>query len=294
MNPGSSTSRQRIEPRRGARAAALLILSAALSCTGDPGAQPGTPAGTEGELVVHVVDFGDRTETVYGLRLSGGGVRALELPSPTTIPSGSRVRVEGADDGRTIRATALAPISDGQAAQRRALVAGTKKRERSWAFVLVDTGGGVNTTKAEVENILFGADRLSIRGYYQEVSYGLQTIKGQVFGPFKVQVQGSVCDVNNSAMQIIDQAGKEITEKFDQYLWYIGRPISGCPWNGAAEQGRVGRPTQNSFYNASIRCSTLAQEPGHNFGMVHSSALVCRDGGKGVSLPASATSQCSH
>jgi hypothetical protein len=78
------------------------------------------------------------------------------------------------------------------------------------------------------------------------------------------------------ADQVIQQAGGQITEKFDQYLWYIGRPIAGCPWNGAAEQGRAARPTQHSFYNASMRCSTLAQEPGHNFGMVHSSAWSAR------------------
>src|SRR4029453_14255421 len=112
---------------------------------------------------------------------------------------------------------------DGEA---RALVAGTKKRDRTWAFVLVDTGGGVNLSRAEAENILFGPDRLSIRGYYQEVSYGLQTIRGQVLGPFRVQVQGSLCDPNIAATQIVGQTMSKITEKFDQYLWYIGSPIA--------------------------------------------------------------------
>jgi MYXO-CTERM domain-containing protein len=278
-------------PRRTALAP-LLAVGLALSCAGQPDADSQGQSELEGELVVHVVDFGDHSETVYGLRLDGGPARALTLPSPTTLSSGTRVRVRGTDDGRAIQATALIPLSEGAFA--RALVTGTKKRDRNWAFVLVDTGGGVNLSKAEAEKILFSPDKTSIRGYYEEVSYGLQTIKGQVFGPFKVQVQGSVCDVNTSAMQIIDQAGKQITEKFDQYLWYIGSKIGNCPWNGAAEQGRAARPTQDSFYNASTRCSTLAQEPGHNFGMVHSSALVCRDGATGVSLPGPMGGGCAH
>src|SRR6185436_12684610 len=183
----------------------------------------------EGELVVHVIDLGDRSETVLALRLEDGATRSLALPAPTGLPGGTRVRVRGLDDGRTIHAISLEPLGG----EARALVAGTKKRDRTWAFVLVDTGGGVNITKAEAESTIFGQDRLTIRGYYEEVSYGLQAIRGQVFGPIKVQVQGSLCDVNNMADQVIQQAGGQITEKFDQYLWYIGRPIAGCPWNGA-------------------------------------------------------------
>jgi hypothetical protein len=187
---------------------AALLVAASLSCTGAPGADPGAPPATEGELVVHVVDFGERTETIYGLRLDGGAIRTLTLPAPTSLSSGSRVRVRGSDDGRTIRATALTPISQGPVgAETRALVAGTRKRERTWAFVLVDTGGGVNTTKAEVEKILFGADRLSIRGYYEEVSYGLQTIKGEVFGPFKVQVEGALALVRTAAGRTVRGGG---------------------------------------------------------------------------------------
>jgi hypothetical protein len=72
--------------------------------------------------------------------------------------------------GGTIHAISLEPLGG----EARALVAGTKKRDRTWAFVLVDTGGGVNITKAEAESTIFGQDRLTIRGYYEEVSYGLQ------------------------------------------------------------------------------------------------------------------------
>jgi MYXO-CTERM domain-containing protein len=278
-------------------AVALGVLAAALSCTAEPPADPGTAPGLEGELVVHVVDFADRAETVYGLRLDDGGQRALTLPSPPALPGGTRIRVQGIDDGQTIAVTALAPAPrpGGETIlAARPLVSGTKKRDRSWAFVLVDSGGGVNITKAEAEKILFDPGRLSIRGYYEEVSYGLQAIRGEVFGPFKVQVTGSLCDVNNAATQIVGQVGPMIQQKFDQYLWYIGKPIAGCPWNGAAEQGRAARPTLHSFYNASTRCTTLAQEPGHNFGMQHSSALVCQDGGRIVSLPTSMASQCAH
>jgi MYXO-CTERM domain-containing protein len=277
--------------------AALCLVALAPSCSHEPGVDPATATEVEGDLVVHVIDFGERSQKVYGLRLDDGGRRALALAEPPAVPAGTRVRVRGADDGSTIHVAALVPAPDRGAqpgAVARALVAGTKKRDRSWAFVLLDTGGGVNLGKAEAEAILFGQGRSSIRGYYEEVSYGLQAIRGEVFGPIRVQVQGSLCDVGNAAAQIVSQAGTMIERQFDQYLWYIGRAIPGCPWNGAAEQGRAARPTLHSFYNASTRCSTLAQEPGHNFGMQHSSALLCRDGDRPVALPTSMTSQCAH
>jgi hypothetical protein len=68
----------------------------------EPGADPATAAEVEGDLVVHVVDFGERSEKVYGFRLDDGGQRALALPEPPAVPGGTRVRVRGADDGSTI------------------------------------------------------------------------------------------------------------------------------------------------------------------------------------------------
>ena len=278
---------------------ASLTLAGAAGCLGDSLEAPletETPkAGVlRGELVVHVLDFADHAERLYTLRLEGGGSRKLELAEAPQVPPGSWIEVSGHDDGRTVLVSDLRLSENPQApsAVAQALIEGKKKPVRNWAFILVDTGGGLNITKAEAQETLFGAGKNSIRGYYEEVSYGLQAITGDVLGPFEVDVDGSICSLGTAAEQMVEQIAGNIEKDYDQYLWYVSR-MGGCPWAGAAQQGRAARPTQHSFYNASKQCTTLAQEPGHNFGMVHSSAMLCREGNQGAILPGEGI-RCAH
>ena len=64
-----------------------------------------------------------------------------------------------------------------------------------------------------------------------------------------------------------------IPGQFTQYLWYFGNRQMGCGWAGLAQVGSAVRPSPNSWYNASNGCVVLVQEPGHNYGMQHSSSL---------------------
>jgi MYXO-CTERM domain-containing protein len=82
---------------------------------------------------------------------------------------------------------------------------------------------------------------------------------------------------------------------YDQYLWYFQSRQAGCGWAGLASLGTADRPQRNSWYNASSGCVVLAQEPGHNFGMVHSSSMRCTNGG-GTAVPiiASGGGTCVH
>ena len=45
--------------------------------------------------------------------------------------------------------------------------------------------------------------------------------------------------------------------------------------DGLASVGTPDRPSRDTWYNASTSCVVLVQEPGHNFGMQHSSSLAC-------------------
>ena len=84
-----------------------------------------------------------------------------------------------------------------------------------------------------------------------------------------------------------------VTGVYDQYLFYFGSGIRNCPWGGVAILGTAARPTSDSYYNGSSECVVLVQEPGHNFGMVHSSALRCTAGG--VPVPISdGVNDCQH
>src|SRR4029077_6931601 len=62
---------------------------------------------------------------------------------------------------------------------------------------------------------------------------------------------------------------------FNHYLWYFGAKFSACSWGGLGQVGTADRPATDTWYNASTSCVVLVQEPGHNFGMQHSSSLAC-------------------
>jgi MYXO-CTERM domain-containing protein len=150
------------------------------------------------------------------------------------------------------------------------LINGMKYKPRSFGFVLVDIGGGVKLTKEEAQKLLFGVgpnDR-SIKQYYNEASYGTQDITGEVLGPFDYPMTG--CD--NTGMA---RALKPMVGMFDHYLWFFGTRTQACQFSGLAEGGQPDRPTNDTWYNGSANCVVLIQEPGHNFGMMHSSSMNC-------------------
>lgn len=150
------------------------------------------------------------------------------------------------------------------------LINGMKYRARSFAFVLVDIGGGINITKEEATKRLFGTaptDK-SIKQYYNEASYGTQDITGEVLGPFSYPM--TRCDNTGMARTL-----KPMIGMYDHYLWYFGSRTQSCQFSGLAEGGLPDRPTNDTWYNGSANCVVLIQEPGHNFGMMHSSSMTC-------------------
>jgi hypothetical protein len=62
---------------------------------------------------------------------------------------------------------------------------------------------------------------------------------------------------------------------FQHYLWYLGSRNPACTWSGLASVGTAELPSRDTWYNAATNCVVLVQEPGHNFGMQHSSSLAC-------------------
>jgi len=170
---------------------------------------------------------------------------------------------------------------------------GAPTKVRRWAFVLLDIDGGGNPiNKDNAQSVLFSPDRPdSIRSYFREVSYGVQDLEGQVFGPLPYQMGGR-CDTDRLAKALMPQ----IEGTFDQYLWFFGTQQAACNWAGVADLGRADRPTKNSWYNSFHSCTVLVQEPGHNFGMVHSSAMRCTAAGQPVPIawPEMAGADCRH
>ena len=292
--------------RRARVGCGLMALGALLGACGPDGPggseAPGAiPAGAlRGELIVYTLTFDDGTsDDRYALRVgdrAGGNEderpeRSLQFSRAPELPSGAMIDVWGTPapataaategvgaGGLALQVTRWQPVRGrggaGEVTEGNAqpLISGPAIRPRSFAFVLVDLGAGVNITPEEANRRLFGTEAAatpSVRQYFMEASYGRQDVAGQVFGPLKYTITG--CDTRGLTTALRAM----IPGTFDHYLWYLGSRISTCGWSGLASGGTVAKPSRDTWYNASAGCVVLVQEPGHNFGMRHSSSMKC-------------------
>lgn len=238
------------------------------------GAEP-----AHGTLVVYTMTFDEGAGyEQYFLRTAEREVPLHFAAKPDVLP-GTPIRVWGEpqDDGLRVDryevereiGVNVEPLTQSRAQP----IDGMRYEPRSFAFVLVDTGRGVNITKEEAEQRLFSTnpEDKSVKHYYNEASYGTQDIVGDVIGPLEYRMLW--CDTYGLASTLRRQIDKE----YDHYLWYIGSRNLTCGFSGLAEGGQPDEPTRDTWYNASAGCVVLVQEPGHNFGMMHSSSMNCGD-----------------
>jgi len=139
-----------------------VIAAAAAAILGcGPAAEDDMPGALSGELTVFVADHADGTsQRRHVLALADGQSRALSFARDPGLASGAALTVWGAPNavgdfavaGYRVRATG-APTER----HRGALLAGTPLPPRSFAFVLVDTGGGVDLTAAQATQQMFNA-----------------------------------------------------------------------------------------------------------------------------------------
>ncbi len=267
----------------------LLALAGAIgiaACTAElPSADqpdPPAPGALRGELVLYTLSFDDgSSDEQYFLRVEGSerDERRLYLTRDPDLPPGSVVDVWGAAIGEGLEVSRIERVKTNDEAVEqvaRALINAPPQRPRSFAFVLVDVGGGVNLTVEEANRRLFSnvpmMGNASVRQYFNEASYGRQDVTGQVFGPFPFTMTGCGTRAMATALKPM------IPGTFDHYLWYMGSRVEACGWTGLASGGTAARPSKDTWYNASASCGVLIQEPGHNFGMRHSSAITCMAG----------------
>ena len=248
---------------------------------GDDDALEQADGSLQGELAIYMADDLERGVQTkqYAIRSAPGVERRVEFDSDPGLQPGARLRVWGVPAaGSRMRVTSLkqlAPRTETQTITSQ-LKAGMKWPAKRLAFVIVDIGGGTNITAENALKEIVGPSTNTdppLRNYYAEASYGTEELDGQVFGPF----QYAIGDCNTSGMPtmfraMVDQMGGGT---FNHYLWYMGSRTSACSWSGLGEVGRPDRPANDTWYNGSSSCVVMIQEPGHNFGMQHSSSMDC-------------------
>jgi hypothetical protein len=254
-------------------------LAGAIGCADPAGPGPGAldDGSRHGELAVYVSDdFSGRSETSYYLRDAVGAEQKLLFDSAPELEPNTAVKIFGVDTADGLRVTSYERLPQPDGRVQATLLGGAPFPARSFAFVLIDTGNGVNTTTDAVDGIM-GTNADSIRNYYLGDSYQMQDITTTVFGPFSYPM--STCS-NNDAAMLVSTLRPMVTAAaggatFQHYLWYLGSKNAACPWSGLASVGTAQKPSQDTWYNALTNCVVLVQEPGHNFGMQHSSSLAC-------------------
>ncbi len=265
---------RRAAPQRRAFLVPVGLLTLLLSPFGGSGCgAPGDTAADDGslrgELQIYVSDdLEGRSETRYALR-SGATERTLLFEAPPTFAPGTQLHVWGNETVEGLRVTRAETVSSEIEEVTSALRTATPYAPRSFAFVLVDMGMGVNTTADDAMGRLITAPD-SIRNYYLADSYGTQDVTAQVFGPIRYTLANG-CGTS----QLASDLRAMIPGTFQHYLWYFGSRQSACAWTGLASVGTPDKPSRDTWYNASTSCVVLVQEPGHNFGMQHSSSLAC-------------------
>ena len=264
-----------------------LVLPGCTDLPSADGTEPPEPGALRGELVTYIATYDDGTsDEQYFLRFDGDERKEqrLFLEREPDLAPGTLIDVwaERMDEGlRVRRISAVRSSLLEQVSQR--VIDAPKQKPRSFAFVLVDIGQGVNLTVEAANQRLFSnmpmMGNASVRQYFNEASYGRQDVSGQVFGPFPFTMTG--CNTRDMANMLRPM----ITGTFDHYLWYIGSRNMGCGWTGLASGGTAARPSRDTWYNASSGCGVLIQEPGHNFGMRHSSSMTCPGGAPFIDQP---------
>ena len=278
-------------------------LPALAGCSSDEIENDGSIRGT---LMVYVATMDDGTSrTEYQLQIGGNEHDERILVFTKTPPeavSGAEIKVWGDSSGREIIVNRFElrerEKSSSIGKSQEAIIGGSPYPARTFAYVLVDLGGGITRrsggnsvpyTAAEAEIDVYGTGTTdaSVKQWFLENSYGRQDLGGDVVTGLEYSMSG--CNYSNLASTLRSQVNSQLGMTPQHYLWYFGTNVSGCGWSGLASVGEPGEPARDTWYNASSSCVVLVQEPAHNFGMQHSSALEC-DGAPFANDP----SDCEH
>jgi MYXO-CTERM domain-containing protein len=256
-------------------AAAVGVLPALSACS-----EP-DDGSVRGELRIYNVTYPDgRIEKEFFLAADDKATEVTELrfEKPPELEPWTRLKVWGPTSPGKIQVVRFEiddEATEAVAASRESLINGPR-RTRTAAFVLIDTGAGVNISAAQAQTNVFGTrtdGQASLTAYYDEASYNTLHFDGTVLGPQQVTDLGS-CETAD-VVRIENRWQSVFGRNYDHWMSYIGQNYQECPWGGIGGSGTPARPAYGSWYNASTSCVVLNQEVGHNLGMAHAGTLDC-------------------
>ena len=229
------------------------------------------PDGLVGTVRTLLVSYGNRAERFDRLVRDDGEEISLDfsrVEKPARV--GNRIAVRGARDGNRIEVSGYDVLPPSGNEIRQSLQIGPRERTFKLAALLLTT----EITKETLTKRVFTAPD-SPAAFYRENSYGAWTLEGDVYGPYTI----ATTSCRGTALYTIaaEAAAAAAPDgfdpaRYDNLLYYVGEKATGCTFAAA---GEVGINEVRGFFNAKYSwyrehgCVALAQELGHNFGLVH-------------------------
>jgi len=282
-----TTIETRWSQQRSRRAFAIGAAIGIAACSGPMAGKDSLPdlddGSVRGELVDFVARFDDGTAvTTYFLRVNGDerDQRELVLERAPDLAPMAKVKVWGVERDRRIVVNRIEPADPNDNLDRgtwqQPLINPTPLAPTKLAMAVVDVGGGTNITPDELNKRLF-TNVDSTKAYYLQNSFGMHDLVGMV-SPKTYTYPMTTCDTSGMASSLRATIDADVGQVSEVYLWYFGSKVSACAWSGLSGG-------KDTFYNASSSCVVLVQEPGHSFGMSHSSSMACTDPASGAVVP---------
>lgn len=240
----------------------LFVLQATV-----PAHAAGKPAVLEGELEIRIEDYPDGSaRTRHFLQTAQGRLELRFSRMPTTLPSGSRVRVRGNAEGNvlaidgvetgSVQALAIAP-SLTLGAQRVAVILVNFQDDTTQPF-----------TVDAVRDAVFG----TVDTHFRESSFGQTWLEGDVLPWRTIAMNKTVCDADMLA-SLADQAAQQGGSNLGAYARKVYVfPRNACTWSGL---GNVGGSSTRAWSNGRLTTLVIGHELGHNLGLYHAQALNC-------------------
>jgi MYXO-CTERM domain-containing protein len=263
-------------------AAGVLVALASCSSESMPKPEPldnDEPGGVQGELAVYIADFDDgTTETRYFLRNAEGVEQRLAVSGEIDATPGNKLKIWGQQRGELLYVAKYKVVEEtagegiGSQAQRAELVDATVKPGRVLCAALVNIDGGTAKTALATVKNSFHDGATSVDNYYRENSFGQVGLEGDTYGPF-TYTGFSGCNYSALASSIKPMM-KAQNAACQQFAFVFG-PGGGCGWSGLGAVGTSDKPAADTWYADSVSCVVAVQEPGHNYGMQHSSSITC-------------------
>jgi MYXO-CTERM domain-containing protein len=225
-----------------------------------------------------MVSYGDHAETFSRLVTEDGDQIGLDFTRiGRRARVGERIAVRGVRDADRIEVSDYDVLgARGDDAVRQALRRAPESRTFKVAAISVTTEMSQDALRKRVFT-----DPDSPAAFYRENSYGAWKLEGDVYGPYAITATGCtieklydiVAEANDAAL-----ADGFDPSAYDNLMYFLGERGNNCTFEAAGEVGineiRGFLNAKYSWYRA-VNCVALAQEIGHNFGLLH--AHKCTD-----------------